>query len=281
MLSTRYRTALVTGASAGLGAAFVRRLRAEGVVVWGTARNEVRLAEWAEDEGFHAVVLDLEDEAGAAMAYNRASAEAAGFDLVINNAGYGRFARFTKEDFAAWRTQVEAMLITPMRLAHLAVAEMLTRDRGCLVNVASLATEFPLPLMTGYNVVKAGLSALSESLQIETKGTGVSVIDFRPGDYRTDFNTAMMPPASPPDSIPAAVAGDALAAGCWTVLEKNLRAAPRPEKAASDLAVALRRGHRGVWRSGGWFQATAAPFLMRFAPSSLGRWVQWRYLGVR
>lgn len=276
MLSTRYRTALVTGASSGIGQALAKMLRAEGVAVWGTARDPARLAEWTSDGGFRAVALDLGDEAAAVAAYAAASGEAGGFDLVINNAGFGHFGRFAEEDFAVWRGQLEAMLLTTMRLAHEAMREMQSRDRGCLVNVASLATEFPLPLMSGYNVTKAGLSALSESLLIETKDSGVSVIDFRPGDYRTGFNASMTPAArsSPPNRDP-------LAARCWAVLEANLQAAPLPEQAADELRRALARGFRGMLRSGGWFQARAAPLLMRLVPRTVGRWFHWRYLGVR
>lgn len=281
MLSTRYRTALVTGASSGIGAAMVRTLRAEGVAVWGTAREIGRLNEWAADPDFHAVALDLQDEAAAADAYARASGEAGGFDLVINNAGYGHFGRFVAEDFAVWRRQLEAMLIATMRIAHLALREMTARDRGCLVNVASLATEFPLPLMSGYNVVKAGLSALSEGLLIETKDSGVSVIDFRPGDFRTEFNLAMTQRSAPTASGASPLPDDALARGCWSAMEQNLRKAPPPEKAAADLLRALQRGYRGRLRSGGWFQARLAPALFQLVPISIGRWFHWRYLGVR
>ena len=84
------------------------------------------------------------------------------------------------------------MLNATMRLSHAALRRMRERQRGCLVNISSLAVEFPLPFMSAYNVAKAGLSALTESLIVETRGTAINVIDFRPGDFRTDFNQAML-----------------------------------------------------------------------------------------
>lgn len=277
MLVEQYRTAFITGASTGIGAAVARMLRAEGVRVWGTARSTARLTEWAGDADFHAVVLDLGDENGAVAAYERASAEAGGFDLVINNAGYGVFGRFDETASEVWRAQFTAMLLTTMRLAQLAIGEMRGRGRGCLVNVASLATEFPLPFMSGYNVAKAGLSALSESLLIETRGTGVTVLDFRPGDYRTGFNQNMHTNAT---TAPAP-SRDATAERCWRRLEENIASAPEPAKAAQDLRRALAAGRSGVVRSGGFFQATLAPLLFALVPRAVGRWFHWRYLGVR
>src|SRR5690606_34562079 len=97
-----------------------------------------------------------------------------GFDLVINNAGYGAFGGFATTDFAVWREQLEVMLINTARLAHAALRGMRERGTtGALVNVSSLAAEFPLPFQSAYNMAKAGLTALNESLMIETAGTPI------------------------------------------------------------------------------------------------------------
>jgi short-subunit dehydrogenase len=148
---------------------------------------------------------------------------------------------------------------------------MRARGRGTLVNVSSLAAEFPLPYMAGYNVAKAGLSALSESLLFESRGTAVKIVDFRPGDYRTAFNQTMQTPTS--------AASAAQTARAWAVLEANLAAAPVPARAAADLRGALLAGRRGIVRSGSFFQATLAPALARFAPASLLRGASARYFG--
>ena len=103
----------------------------------------------------------------------------------------GCLAEFETTSAADWQAQIDAMLGATLRITHAAYRGMRERNKGCLVNVSSLAAEFPLPFMSGYNVAKAGLSALSESLLFESRGSAVSVIDFRPGDYRTSFNQAM------------------------------------------------------------------------------------------
>ncbi|HEY0945037.1 MAG TPA: SDR family NAD(P)-dependent oxidoreductase [Opitutaceae bacterium] len=276
VLSTLYPTAFVTGASAGIGRACAEMLLAEGVRVWGTARVPDRLAPLAPHPGFTAVALDLENPLEAEAAMLRAAAAAGGrFDLMINNAGYGLFAPFVATEFPVWQRQIEAMLTSTLRLAHAALRGMQAQQRGCLVNVASLATEFPLPYMTGYNVVKAALSAFSESLLVETRNSGITIIDFRPGDYRTSFNQAMQTHAA----APAAVA-DAQCARVWQQLEANLLAAPPPARAAADLRRALLARRRGIVRSGSFFQAGVAPLLARFAPSGLRRAVMWRYFGA-
>ena len=169
----------------------------------------------------------------------RAGGRAGGaFDLVVNNAGYGVFGEFaesTPRPGGPGRRDA----LHHARLAHAAYRAMRARDRGCLVNVSSLAAEFPLPFMSGYNVAKAGLSALSESLLFETRGSAVNVIDFRPGDYRTAFNQAMHRPIRAPEA-PRGLAGSG----------GELPAAPPPARAAADLRRALLRHRAGIVRSG-------------------------------
>jgi short-subunit dehydrogenase len=259
-VSDLHRTAFVTGASSGLGAAFVEMLLADGVRVWGTARDPARLA---ARENFSPVALDLADPVAAEQNFlHAADAAGGGFDLVIHNAGYGVFGSFAATDFAVWQAQFEAMLLATLRLAHAALRPMLARRRGCLVNVSSLAAELPLPFMSGYNAAKAGLSAFSESLAFETRGTGVTVIDFRPGDYRTPFNQAMHRSSAQPSEIEARA---------WRRLEANLLAAPSPTRAAADLRWALLHGRSGTVRSGSFFQARLAPLFARLAPRALLR----------
>jgi short-subunit dehydrogenase len=276
-VSDLYFTAFVTGASGGLGRAFAAMLLTEGVRVWGTARDPARLAGLvAQHPGrFEAVALDLADGAAAERAFGEAGRAAGGFDLVINNAGFGRFGAFDDTEFAVWQAQVDAMLAATMRLAHAAVRGLRARDRGCLVNVSSLAVEFPLPFMSGYNAVKAGLSAFSESLIIETRGANFAVIDFRPGDYRTAFNHAMH------TSVSAQPTADARRARAWRALESHLAAAPPPGRAAADLRRALLRRRSGTVRSGSFFQARLAPLFARLAPDAWRRFVAARYFGLR
>ncbi len=271
-LKQQFGAAFISGASAGLGRAFSTMLLEEGVRVWGSSRDPARLGELCRTfpGTFHPVTLDLADGDGAVSAFTAALASAGGsFDLVINNAGYGVFGDFEGVEGSVWRAQIEGMLGTVMGLSHAAFSSMRARNRGCLVHVSSIAGEFPLPYMSGYNVAKAGLSALSESLMFESRGSGIIVIDFRPGDYRTNFNDAMQKDFNSESTRKA-----------WNALESTFASAPAPERAAADLRRALLANRSGVVRSGSFFQATLAPILARICPKPLMRWGTAKYFGL-
>lgn len=270
-LAAYYRTAFVTGASTGLGRAFTEMLLAEGVQVWGTARDTKRLAPLAGHAGFNSVALELRDGAQAETVFHAASAAAGGFDLVINNAGYGVFGDFADTDFSVWQEQIEVMLINTARLARAAVREMRPRGRGALVNISSLAAEFPLPFQSAYNICKAGLTALNESLMMETAGTGLVILDVRPGDYRTDFEGSVRrPPGLPTPAMDRA----------WAAFGRLMLTGPRPEHAARALRSALLRRRSGTVRCGRYFQAVVAPLLARFGSLALKRRIQARYFDL-
>lgn len=275
-LSARYRTAFVTGASTGLGRAFAEMLLADGIEVWGTARDVSRLP--ARDR-FHPIALELGDGTAALNCFHEAERAAGGFDLVINNAGFGAFGSFVQTDFAVWEEQFRIMLVNTARLSHAALRGMLTRRRGALVNISSIAAEFGLPYQAGYNTVKAGLSALNESLMYELKGTGVIIIDFRPGDYRTDFEGSVRRPA--PEATAASVTVDsARMERVWHGFIALMRTGPAPEHAADSLRRALLRGCSGTVRTGRFFQAVLGPFLARFGSLSLRRKVLEKYFDL-
>ncbi|WP_404422402.1 SDR family NAD(P)-dependent oxidoreductase [Nibricoccus sp. IMCC34717] len=272
-LSQPPRTAWVSGATSGLGAALVRTLLEQDVRVWGTARRPERLEAFATNREFTPVRFDLEERETAIEAYRAADEQAGGFDLVIHNAGYGVFGPFAGVASEQWQRQLGAMVDTVVQLNHLGFSRMVGRRRGALVNVSSVAVEYPLPFMAGYNVAKAALSALSESLMFEARGTPVCVIDFRPADLRTDFNRSMRVPecgATLDPRLPVA----------WRHLEQNLARAPGPERAVRDLWRALERGKSATVYSGGFFQAQLAPLFARLAPARLRRAVAARYFGV-
>lgn len=274
LLSSRYHSALVTGASTGLGAAFAEMLVAEGVEVWGTARDLSRVR---DRQKFHGVRLDLADGAAVEEVFHQADRAAGGFDIVINNAGFGAFGSYAHTDFSVWEEQFNVMLVNTARLSQLALRGMLTRQRGALVNISSIAGEFGLPYQAPYNAVKAGLSALNESLMYETKGTGVAVIDFRPGDFRTDFEASVRRPEAR-TSVPADTSQRM--ARVWTRFSEMMHSGPSPQMAADSLRRALWAGRSGTVRTGRFFQAILAPLLARFGSLAVKRRIQERYFGL-
>ncbi|MBT5901218.1 MAG: SDR family NAD(P)-dependent oxidoreductase [Opitutaceae bacterium] len=277
--ASRQRAVFVSGASSGLGQAIAQLGLERGYSVWGTARARGRLERLAENDHFHPMVMDLNDRSQMLNAFCAAEDESGGFDVVVNNAGFGVFGDLCAISEEDWDEQITAMLANLMALIRDQTRALLRRDESAtLVNVSSLAVEFPLPYMSGYNVAKAGLSALSESLLLELKETNIRVIDFRPGDFRTQFNAGMIPPPSESQGGDAHCA-DRLAA--WKTLEKNLQAAPKAVAAAEALWHAVDRGRQGTIRTGDWFQARVAPVLNRLVPQGIARAVRWRYFGLR
>jgi short-subunit dehydrogenase len=230
-------------------------------------------------ENFYPIKLELNDGAGAEQAYLEASRAADGFDLVINNAGFGTFGAFAHTDFSLWEEQLRVMLINTARLSHAALREFLPRRRGTLVNISSIAGEFALPYQSAYNMAKSGLSALNESLMYEVRGTGVLVIDFRPGDYRTDFEGSVRRPVQA-RSLAADPAGAARMARAWIAFDKMMGNGPAPGHAARALRRALERGRSGTVRTGRFFQAVLGPLLARFGSLALRRRIQEIYFGL-
>jgi NAD(P)-dependent dehydrogenase (short-subunit alcohol dehydrogenase family) len=139
------------------------------------------------------------------------------------------------------------------------------------VNISSLALEFPLPFQAAYNIAKAGLSALNETLMLECEGTGVVVLDVRPGDYRTDIDRSIRHPQQPPTPRMQRA---------WAAFEAMMRQGPPPAHAAAALRRALLRRRSGTIRIGRFFQTIVAPFLARFGTLALKRRIQARYFGV-
>jgi short-subunit dehydrogenase len=275
-LSTRYRTAFITGSSAGLGLAFTEMLLKEGVLVWGTSRDRKRLP---ERENFHPVELELGDGVKAEQAFSAADRAAGGFDLVINNAGFGAFGAFAHTDFSVWEEQLRMMLVNTARMSHVALKGMLVRKHGALVNISSIAGEFGMPYQATYNAVKAGLSALNESLMYELHDSGVIVIDFRPGDYRTDFEGSVRRP--PQDArLKSDVVNAARMARVWASFVQMMESGPSPAHAAVSLRRALLRGRSSTVRAGRFFQSVLGPFLARFGSLALRRRVQEKYFGL-
>lgn len=272
-LSARYRAAFVTGASTGLGLAFAEMLVAAGVEVWGTSRDPARLR---ARPGFHAIALELGDGPAAESAFLDAERAAGGFDLVINNAGFGAFGAFAHTDFAVWEEQLRLMLVNTARLSHAALRGMLARRRGALVNISSIAGEFGMPYQAIYNTTKAGLSVLNESLMYEVQGTGVIVLDFRPGDFRTGFEGSVRRPVQ----TGADAAQTHRMARVWRSFTAMMQSGPPPARAAAALRAALLRGRSGTVRTGRFFQAVLAPFLARFGSLALKRRIQEKYFGL-
>lgn len=191
--NTTSSTALVTGASAGLGVEFAKLLAQDGHNLVLTARNQDRLQRLADElhqqHGIRAQVFarDL-SQPGAAPALIEALDQAGlTIDILINNAGFGLNGKYhenpAEQEFALLQVNVVALA----QLTRLLLPGMVARDWGRILNVASTAAFQPGPHMAGYFASKAYVLSLSEALAYELKDTGVRVTVLCPGPTQTEF----------------------------------------------------------------------------------------------
>jgi short-subunit dehydrogenase len=186
-------TALVTGASSGIGRAFAVELARRGSDLVIVARREDRLRELARElqdaHGRSVEVLpaDLTDADELATVEARLADEGRPVDLLVNNAGFGTSGRFA--DVAVDREDqlIRVNVLAPTRLSRAALPGMEKRGHGGIVNVSSLAGEQPLPGWATYAATKSFVSNFSRALAMEMKGTGVTVMLLLPGFTRTEF----------------------------------------------------------------------------------------------
>ena len=177
-----YRNALVTGASSGIGAAVVARLRREGIAVHAGARNAEALAALAAETGCIAHCLDVTDLAGITALANGTE-----FDILVNNAGVDRPRPFLKAEPEDIDLLVDVNLRAVLHLCRLIVPGMVARDRGHVINISSIAGAYNFGGNSSYHATKAAISMLSRQLRIDAFGHRVRVTEICPGRVATDI----------------------------------------------------------------------------------------------
>ncbi|HSD22853.1 MAG TPA: SDR family oxidoreductase [Solirubrobacterales bacterium] len=180
-------TALITGASAGIGEEFARQLAGRGYDLILVARRRDRLEQLAEQlpTSAHAVECDLAtDAAGLPGKVEQLGVDV---DLLVNNAGFGLRGRFLELDAERQAEMVRLNCEAIVTLTHAFVPGMIERRRGGVITVASTAGMQPLPYEVTYGATKAFAISFSEALWMELRGTGVKVTVVNPGPVRTEW----------------------------------------------------------------------------------------------
>jgi short-subunit dehydrogenase len=180
-------TALITGASSGIGEQFARQLAARGHAVVLVARRADRLERLAEDlpTQAHAVPCDLATDATALP--KRVAELGVEVDLLVNNAGFGTSGPFLDHDPARDAEQVRLNCEAIVTLTHAFLPDMVERGRGGIINVASSAGMQPIPYESVYAATKAFAISFTDALHTELRGSGVRVLAVNPGPVPTEW----------------------------------------------------------------------------------------------
>ncbi len=177
-----YRTALVTGASSGIGAAVVTALTARGLTVYAAARREERLEALAKETGCTPLVLDVRDTEALYRALGGLEV-----DILVNNAGLGRgfeaLFKVLPEDID---TTLGTNVVGAVHVVRAVAPGMVARKRGHIVNIGSIAGLYPIKYAL-YGASKGAIHLLSQNLRVELQGSGVRVTEICPGRVETEF----------------------------------------------------------------------------------------------
>ena len=189
-------TALVTGASAGIGAVFAQRFAQRGCDLILVARRRERLdelgAQLRKEHGVEAETLqaDLTKDDDIARVAERIR-NCGNLEFLVNNAGFGTKPLFHESDLPSQDAMVRLHVLAPMHLTHAALAGMIERSSGVVINVSSIAGFFASPSNVTYCSTKSWLISFSEALSIELTGTGVRVQVLCPGFTYSEFHDVM------------------------------------------------------------------------------------------
>jgi NAD(P)-dependent dehydrogenase (short-subunit alcohol dehydrogenase family) len=180
------RTALVTGASAGIGEATVKRLIRDGWTVYAAARRLDRM-EALRALGAELIHLDLTDDASIVATVETIRTTAGRLDLLVNNAGYGSYGALEDVPMDEARRQVEVNLFGLARLCQLATPLMRAQKSGTIVNVTSIGGKFGEPFGSWYHATKFAVEGLCDCLRMELRPFGIRVVVVEPGGIRTEW----------------------------------------------------------------------------------------------
>jgi uncharacterized protein len=228
-------SALITGASAGIGREFARQLagRARSLVL--VARREERLNELRDELrnrnaqlGVHARVVDLCDKSQVDDLIAWLDQNKIDIDFLVNNAGLGDYGSFATSDPERNDRMIQVNIAALTLLTRRLLPQMIARKRGAILNVSSSAGFLPIPGMAVYAASKAYVNSFSEALRAELRGTGITVTALCPGPVHTEFGDVAKRPGGQPERGPEFV---------YVSLEKTVRDALATVEADRPLVI--------------------------------------------
>ncbi len=187
------KTALITGASSGIGETFAKELAARNTNLVLVARSQDKLNQLAQQlqEQFQVqtdvIVQDLTEPRAGKTVYEAIAQKGLTIDLLVNNAGFGDYGPFVERDLQKQLQMIHLNVTTLVELTHLFLPGMKQRGSGGIINVASIAGYQPLPYMSIYAATKAFVLHFTEALWAENKDSGVNILVLCPGPTKSNF----------------------------------------------------------------------------------------------
>ncbi len=201
------KTALVTGASFGIGAAFAQALAKQGYRLILVARSQDKLEQLAQQlqQGYQVetevIPQDLTETNAPQTLFDLITVKGINVDLLINNAGFGDYGAFAESSLSRQLEMIQLNISALTALTHLFLNPMRDRRSGGIINIASIAGFQPLPYMSVYAATKAFVLSFSEALWAENKDSGVMITCVCPGPTETEFFKAANFPSSATESV--------------------------------------------------------------------------------
>jgi NAD(P)-dependent dehydrogenase (short-subunit alcohol dehydrogenase family) len=183
---TMPHTALVTGASSGIGESAALLLKEHGHTVYAAARRIDRMRP-LEEKGIHVLPLDITAEASMTTCVNAIKERHGGVDILVNNAGYGSYGAVEDVPVDEGRRQFEVNLFGLARLTQLVLPHMREKEFGRIINITSMGGKIYTPFGAWYHATKHALEGWSDCLRIETQRFGIDVVIVEPGGIKTDW----------------------------------------------------------------------------------------------
>lgn len=195
-------TALITGASGGIGKCFAEKLAAKNTNLIIVARSEDKLNALAQELqqqykiNVEVIVKDLSQISAPQEVFDTVQAKGLNVDILINNAGFGDYGEFVKTDCDRQIQMIQLNNIAVVALTHKFLPQMRERGSGSIINVSSIAAYQPIPYLSVYAATKAFIRSFSEALWAENRQHGIKILVVSPGPTETNFYTeANFPPA--------------------------------------------------------------------------------------
>lgn len=193
VISTMKKTALITGASGGIGLELAKIFAKEGYDLVLVARNKEKLCtiksnlEVTYKHQVYIYAKDLSEKNAAHDVYNFTQNQHLHIDILINNAGFGDFGSFLDSNLTKQSEMIQVNVTALMQMCHLFIPQMSERKSGKILNIASIAAFQAGPLMSVYYATKAFVLSFSEALSVELKNSGITVTALCPGPTVTGF----------------------------------------------------------------------------------------------